>query len=505
MFKSSSIALCSALKAPLSAARGARIISRAAGVHTLPKILSSPLSEVDPDVFDLIELEKRRQRDSICLIPSENFTSSSVMGALGSIMQNKYSEGYPGARYYGGNEFIDRAERLCQARALEAFKLDPAKWGVNVQSLSGAPANLYVYSALMKPHERLMGLDLPHGGHLSHGYQTPAKKISAVSTYFETLPYRLNEETGVVDFDALEKTAILYRPKIIIAGASAYPRNWDYARMRKISDSVDAYLMSDMAHISGMVAAGVLPSPFEHSDIVTTTTHKSLRGPRGAMIFFRKGIRSVDKKGKEVKYNLEDPINFSVFPGHQGGPHNHTITALAVALKQATSPEFKEYQTQVLKNCKILEEELRKREYSMVSGGTDSHLLLIDLRSKKTDGARVERILELVNIASNKNTIPGDKSALVPHGLRIGSPAMTTRGLVEADFANIAELIDRAVKITVDISNTIQGTKLSDFKATVGETGEAYPEIAKLREDVIAFARSFPAVGFKEAEMKYPN
>nr|KAJ3421184.1 glycine hydroxymethyltransferase shm1 [Polyrhizophydium stewartii] len=478
---------------------------RAAAVHTLPKILSGSLAEVDPAVHDIIEKEKRRQRESVVLIPSENFTSPSVMQALGSIMQNKYSEGYPGARYYGGNEFIDQAETLCQQRALEAFGLDPAKWGVNVQSLSGAPANLYVYNALLRPHERLMGLDLPHGGHLSHGYQTETKKISAVSSYFETLPYRLDEKTGVVDFDALQKTATLYRPKILIAGASAYSRNWDYARMRKIADSVGAYLMADMAHISGLVAAGVVPSPFELSDIVTTTTHKSLRGPRGAMIFYRKGVRSTNKKGEPIMYDLENPINFSVFPGHQGGPHNHTITALAVALKQATTPEFKEYQVQVLKNAKALENEFRKRGYDMVAGGTDTHLLLIDLRSKGIDGARVERILELVNIAANKNTIPGDKSALIPHGLRIGSPAMTTRGLVESDFAAIVDFIDRAVQLTVEINGSVKGTKLKDFKAAVGETGEAFPGIAALKDEVAQFARRFPAVGFNESEMKYAN
>eukprot|EP00842_Homolaphlyctis_polyrhiza_P005001 jgi/Hompol1/5501/HPOL_004479-RA len=470
------------------------------------QILSGSLKDVDPQVYDLIEQEKRRQRDSIVLIPSENFTSASVMSALGSVMQNKYSEGYPGARYYGGNEIIDQAETLCQNRALEAFNLDPAKWGVNVQSLSGAPANLYVYSALMRPHDRLMGLDLPHGGHLSHGYQTPTKKISAVSTYFETLPYRVNETTGIVDYDALEATAAVYRPKIIIAGASAYARTWDYARMRSIANSVDAYLLSDMAHISGLVAAGVIPSPFEHSDIVTTTTHKSLRGPRGAMIFYRKGVRSYIKKGKEIVgenlYDLEGPINFSVFPGHQGGPHNHTITALAVALKQATTPEFKEYQQLVIKNAKALETEFKKRGYNMVSGGTDTHLLLLDLRNKNIDGARVERIMELVKIAVNKNTIPGDKSALIPYGIRIGSPAMTSRGLGEKDFAKVAEFMDRAIAITVSINNSVKGTKLKDFKAAVGE-GENHPEIAKLRDDVIAFARSFPAVGFNEAEMKY--
>jgi glycine hydroxymethyltransferase len=304
------------------------------------------------------------------------------MDALGSPMQNKYSEGYPGARYYGGNEFIDMSERLCQDRALETFGVDPSKWGVNVQALSGAPANLYVYYGLIGPGGRLMGLDLPHGGHLSHGYQTDTKKISAISAYFEQMPYRVNEQTGIVDYDQLEKSARLFRPKIIVAGASAYPRNWDYARIRQICDAVGAYMLVDMAHISGLVAAGVLPSPFEYADVVTTTTHKSLRGPRGSMIFFRRGQRGTDKKGNPVMYDLENPINQSVFPGHQGGPHNHTITALAVALKQAQSPDFKGYQEQVLKNAKRFEVVLGKMGYKMVTGGTDTHLVLVDLRDK---------------------------------------------------------------------------------------------------------------------------
>ncbi|KAJ3043796.1 Serine hydroxymethyltransferase, cytosolic [Rhizophlyctis rosea] len=479
------------------------LLGRPFSTATTNAVLNNRLKDSDPDVFDIIEHEKKRQRESIVLIASENFTSRAVYDALGSVMQNKYSEGYPGARYYGGNEFIDQAETLCQTRALQAFNLDPSKWGVNVQPLSGAPANLYVYSALLKPHERLMGLDLPHGGHLSHGYQTDTKKISAVSTYFETLPYRVNEETGIVDYDMLQKTAILYRPKIIIAGASAYARNWDYARMRKIADSVGAYLMADMAHVSGLVAAGVVPSPFEHSDIVTTTTHKSLRGPRGAMIFYRKGVRRVDKKGKEILYELESPINFSVFPGHQGGPHNHTITALAVALKQAQSPEFKEYQKQVLRNAKQMEESFRKLNYDMVSGGTDTHLLLLDLRSKKIDGGRVERILELANIASNKNTVPGDKSALLPGGLRLGSPAMTSRNLKEKDFAQVAEFIHRGVELTQKVNGSVQGTKLKDFKEAVGKDGSAFPEIGKLQSEVADFARQFPTVGFSVDEMKY--
>ncbi|KAK9766465.1 Serine hydroxymethyltransferase, cytosolic [Basidiobolus ranarum] len=466
------------------------------------ELLNARLTEVDPEVFDIIEKEKTRQRDGICLIPSENFTSRSVMDALGSVMQNKYSEGYPGARYYGGNEFIDMAETLCQKRALEAFNLDPERWGVNVQSLSGAPANLYVYSAIMKPHDRLMGLELTHGGHLSHGFQTETKKISATSSYFESLPYRLDETTGLIDYDALEKNAILYRPKVIIAGTSAYARNIDYARMRKIADKVNAYLMADMAHISGLVAAGVLPGPFEHADIVTTTTHKSLRGPRGAIIFFRKGVRKVNKKGEEIKYNLENPINQSVFPGHQGGPHNHTITALAVALKQAKNPLFQQYQQQVLSNCQAFAKAFLSHGFELVSGGTDNHLVLVDLRPRGVDGSRVERILELVNISANKNTVPGDKSALVPSGLRVGTPAMTSRGLNEADFEKIAGFIDRAVKIAAEADKKAGGSKLKDFKAYVGD-GSHIAEVGQLKNDVIEFSRRFPTVGFNESEMKY--
>ncbi|KAK7857025.1 serine hydroxymethyltransferase [Quercus suber] len=301
------------------------------------KQLNEPLEVIDPVIADIIELEKARQWKGLELIPSENFTSLSVMQAVGSVMTNKYSEGYPGARYYGGNEYIDMAESLCQKRALEAFHLDPEKWGVNVQSLSGSPANFQAYTALLKPHERIMALDLPHGGHLSHGYQTDTKKISAVSIFFETMPYRLNESTGYIDYDQLEKSATLFRPKLIVAGASAYARLYDYARIRKVCDKQKAILLADMAHISGLVAAGVIPSPFEYADIVTTTTHKSLRGPRGAMIFFRKGVKEINKQGKEVLYDYEDKINQAVFPGLQGGPHNHTIAGLAVALKQVFS------------------------------------------------------------------------------------------------------------------------------------------------------------------------
>ncbi|KAH0252653.1 glycine hydroxymethyltransferase, partial [Aureobasidium melanogenum] len=378
-------------------------------------LMEKSLVETDPEIAEIMKKEIQRQRESILLIASENVTSRAVFDALGSPMSNKYSEGYPGARYYGGNEHIDAIELTCQKRALETFGLDSEKWGVNVQCLSGSPANLQVYQAIMRPHDRLMGLDLPHGGHLSHGYQTPQRKISAVSTYFETFPYRVNLETGIIDYDQLEQNALMYRPKVIVAGTSAYCRTIDYKRFREICDKVGCYLMVDMAHISGLIAGRVNDSPFPYADIVTTTTHKSLRGPRGAMIFFRKGVRKTEMKaGKEVQtlYDLEGPINFSVFPGHQGGPHNHTITALAVALKQAQSDEFRQYQQQVINNAKALEHEFKKLGYTLVTGGTDNHMVLIDLKPQSLDGARVEAVLEQINIACNKNTTPGDKSAL---------------------------------------------------------------------------------------------
>ncbi|SCU83421.1 LADA_0C11342g1_1 [Lachancea dasiensis] len=455
-------------------------------------LISSHLSESDPEVEQIIKAEIDRQKHSIVLIASENFTSTSVFDALGTPMSNKYSEGYPGARYYGGNEQIDKMELLCQQRALDAFGVSKEQWGVNVQTLSGSPANLQVYQALMKPHERLMGLFLPDGGHLSHGYQTDTRKISAVSTYFESFPYRVDPKTGIIDYDTLEQNAILYRPKILVAGTSAYCRLIDYKRMREIADKVGAYLMVDMAHISGLIAAGVIPSPFEFADIVTTTTHKSLRGPRGAMIFFRRGVRSVNSKtGKEVLYDLENPINFSVFPGHQGGPHNHTISAMATALKQAASPEFKEYQQQVIKNAKVLEEEFKKLSYRLVSDGTDSHMVLVSLREKGVDGARVEYLCEKINIALNKNSIPGDKSALVPGGVRIGAPAMTTRGLGEQDFARIVSYIDKAVQFAHDVQHSLpkEANRLKDFKAKVDELSG---ELESLKQEIYSWAGEFP-------------
>lgn len=347
-----------------------------------------------------------------------------------------------------------------------------------------------------------MGLDLPHGGHLSHGYQLPTKKISMVSKYFETFPYRLDESTGLIDYEKLRENARLYRPKIIIAGTSAYARLIDYPRMRAIADEVGAYLLADMAHISGPVAAGVIPSPFEHADIVTTTTHKSLRGPRGAMIFFRKGVRSVNKKGEEVMYNLENPINSSVFPGHQGGPHNHTIAALAVALNQAKTSQFREYQEAVLANAQAFATRLSgDLDYKLVSGGTDNHLVLVDLKEKGIDGARVERVLELCGIASNKNTVPGDRSALKPGGLRLGTPAMTTRGFGTGDFKRVADVLNHGVGIALAVDKkaradaAVKGVKNPDgikaFKEYLGDGAEV-SEIKDLRTEVEEWVGGFP-------------
>ena len=325
-----------------------------------------------------------------------------------------------------------------------------------------------------------------------------------VSRYFESMPYRLNESTGTIDYDQMDRSAELFRPKLIVAGASAYARLIDYERIRSIADGVGAYVLSDMAHISGLVSAGVIPSPFPHSDVVTTTTHKSLRGPRGAMIFYRKGQRGTDKKGNPIMWDLESKINFAVFPGLQGGPHNHTIGALATCLKQANTAEFVEYQKQVLRNASALSDRLNELGYTLVSGGTDNHLVLVDLKtSRKIDGARVERVLELACIASNKNTIPGDKSALTPGGIRMGTPALTSRGFVEEDFVQVANFFDRAVEIAVRLKGTDGGKKLKGFREMCAVGPGVDLELEQLRADVSAFAESFPTVGFDEEEMEF--
>jgi len=342
----------------------------------------------------------------------------------------------------------------------------------------------------LKPHDRLMGLDLPSGGHLTHVYQTDKKKISATSMFFESMPYRVSNKTGYIDYDMLEETASLFRPKLLLCGGSAYPRDYDYARLRTIAEKVGAYLLCDMAHFSGLVIGKQLQNPFDFCDVVTTTTHKTLRGPRSGIIFFRKGKRSKGGKLTEEEYALEEPINSAVFPALQGGPHENVIAAVAVALREASQPEFKEYAIQVKKNAAALAEELMKKGYNLVTSGTDNHLVLWDLRPLELTGSKMEKVCELANISINKNAIYGDVSALAPGGVRIGTPALTSRGFKEQDMIKIVEFFDRAAKIAKEVQSKV-GKQLKDFEPAL----KTNDEVKALKADVEAFSKNFPMPG----------
>jgi len=457
--------------------------------------LNQPLSEFDPEMWALIQKEKQRQLRGLELIASENFTSRAVSETLGSCLTNKYSEGYPGARYYGGNEYIDQVEIMTQQRALKVFCADPSKWACNVQALSGCPANFAVFTALVGPHGRIMGLNLPEGGHLSHGFYTPSKKISATSVYFESMPYGLLPDgSGLIDYDRLHENAKLFRPKMIIAGTSCYSRNLDYKRFREICDDVGAILLADMAHVSGLVAAKLVNDPFEYADVVTTTTHKSLRGPRAALIFCRTGLNKVDKNGKEIFYDFEKKINEAIFPGLNGGPHNHAIGAIAVALKDCMTDGFKEYARQTIANSREMCKELMKRGYKVVTDGTDCHLFLVDLRSVGLNGTKGEKILEDISIACNKNTCPGDKSAMNPSGLRIGLPALTSREMKEKDIVQVADFVDQGLKLAVEVNKAAVSPANKDFKEKYA-TEEFQKKISELRNKIENFAVNYPMPG----------
>ena len=382
------------------------------------------LQTVDPEIAAAIALEKGRQQNKLELIASENFVSPAVMEAQGSVLTNKYAEGYPGKRYYGGCEHVDVVEQLAIDRAKELFGAEFA----NVQPHSGAQANTAVYFALLKHGDTLLGMNLSHGGHLTHG-----SPVNLSGVYFNVVPYGVDAETHRIDYNELEKLAKEHRPKMVVAGASAYPRIIDFERMAAIAHSVDALLMVDMAHIAGLVAAGEHPSPVGHADIVTTTTHKTLRGPRGGLIL--------------CSAAMGPAINKAIFPGIQGGPLMHVIAAKAVAFKEAMSDEFKTYQKQIVKNAKALAAELTAQGFTLVSGGTDNHLMLVDVRAQNLTGKVAERLLDDVGVTVNKNTIPFDPaSPFVTSGVRIGTPALTSRGFLEDDFREVGAIIALALQ-----------------------------------------------------------
>lgn len=401
------------------------------------------LKNADIETYDAIMKELNRQRNKIELIASENFVSDSVMEAMGSYMTNKYAEGYPGHRYYGGCEYVDIVENLARDRAEKLFNAEYA----NVQPHSGAQANMAVYVALLQPGDTVLGMNLSHGGHLTHG-----SKVNASGKLYNFIPYGLNEQTGQIDYDEVEKLALDYKPKLILAGASAYSRIIDFKKFKKIADKIGCYFMVDMAHIAGLVATGLHPNPVEYADVVTSTTHKTLRGPRGGLILCKE------------KYGTL--IDKAVFPGTQGGPLMHVIAAKAVCFKEALHPEFKTYQEQVLKNAHILADELLKLGFTLVSGGTDNHLILIDLRNKHITGKELETKLDDVGITVNKNSVPFDtEKPTITSGIRIGTPAVTTRGFKENDMKEIATLINMVV----------ENINLDEVKNRVCKLCEKYP------------------------------
>jgi glycine hydroxymethyltransferase len=411
------------------------------------------LARTDPEIYQLIKQEELYQIESVRLIPSENYVSKAVLEASGSVLTNKYSEGYAGRRYYEGQRYIDQIETLVAERAMRLFGAEHA----NVQPYSGSPANLAVYAALLKPGDGLMGLSLPHGGHLSHGWM-----VSLTGSFWRSIHYTVDRESHRIDYEAVRHLARAEKPKMIVTGATAYPRQFDFKIFAEIAREVGAYLLADISHIAGLVVAGVHPDPVPYADVVMTTTHKTLRGPRGAMILCRKEIAA--------------QIDKTVFPGLQGGPHNHTTAAIGVALKEAATPEFKDYGCQIVRNAKALADELLARGFKLVSGGTDTHLIVIDLTNKQVAGKKAAQALDRAGIICNYNTVPFDpRKPFNPSGIRVGTPAVTSRGMREPEMRQIGIWLDTVI-------------------ASIDDEGA----IARVAGEVREFSRGFPAPGLSQ-------
>ena len=447
------------------------------------------LQKQDPEVYELVKQEEQKQQYKLSMIPSENFSSPAVREALASVFVHKYAEGYPRKRYYEGNQFADSLEELCQKRARQAFSL-PDDWHVNVQPLAGANSNLAVYNALLEPGDTILSMYLPDGGHLSHGWSFPEqdeqglggqveqsiylggkRKISIVSKIFKVVQYKVEPDTRLFDYKKLMAIAKEYRPKIIISGGTAYPREIDYNALHSIAKEVGAYYLADIAHEAGLIAAGANKSPVGKADVVTFTTHKTIRGPRGAVILCRG--------------DLADKIDFGVFPGLQGGPFEHTIAALAVCFKEACTPEFKEYAFQVVKNAQRLAQRFMEKGYDVVSGGTDKHLVLIDMRSKNLSGRNPAKALDRAGIIMNRNSVPNETgSPMNPSGLRMGTPTITTRGMKEPEMDQIAEWVDRVIKLVTPACEL----KPAEFEEKI----KNIPELEGIAAEVKSLCRKYP-------------
>lgn len=430
-------------------------------------------------IQDLIKKEEKRQNDTLMMIPSENYTYPEVRAAVGSVLMHKYAEGQPNKRYYQGQEFVDQIELICEEEALKTFDLNPEKWHVNVQAYSGTPANLAVYNAVLNLGDKIMGMYLPDGGHLSHGWEYKGKKVTLVSKMYKVQFYHVDPKTRVFDYDQLEKEAIMFKPKLLISGGTAYPREIDHKKMAAISKKAGALYMADVSHESGLIAGKANKSPFPFADIVTMTTHKTIRGPRGALIF--------------VKKYLGAAIDSSIFPGMQGGPHLHTIAGIAIALKNAQSLKFRKYADQVVKNAKVLAKSLLDKGYDVVSGGTDKHLVLVDLRDKKLNGWFVATALETAGIVANRNTVPYDSgSPYYPSGLRLGTPAITTRGMKETQMIKIAEWIDKIVTHLGERTMPVGTDKRKEYTRTFEKEMRKDKFLNKIASDVKDLCKKFP-------------